>query len=56
MPTKTPLIGIDWGTSNCRGYLLSATGNVLDHVSDPRGIATVLLGRQLGLSDDCSNE
>jgi len=56
MPTRTPLIGIDWGTSNCRGYLLGATGNVLDHVSDPRGIATVENNQfQLVLEDICGN-
>ena len=35
------LIGVDWGTSNFRAFLLDAAGNVLDRRSGPHGILTV---------------
>ena len=41
MSTTIPLIGIDWGTSNCRGYLLSPDGEILEQTSSARGIASV---------------
>ncbi len=41
MPTTTPLIGIDWGTSNLRGYLLSPGGDILEQTSSTRGIGNV---------------
>ena len=41
MSTTTPLIGIDWGTSNLRGYLLSPGGDILEQTSSTRGIGNV---------------
>ena len=35
------LIGIDWGTSSLRAFLISAGGDVLDQVSRPHGIMHV---------------
>lgn len=35
------LIGIDWGTSNFRAFLLAASGNVIDRRAGPHGIMTV---------------
>ena len=39
------LIGVDWGTSNFRAFLLSASGAILDRRSGPHGIMTVSEGR-----------
>ncbi len=41
MSTTTPLIGIDWGTSNLRGYLLSPGGDILEQTSSSQGIGNV---------------
>lgn len=35
------LIGIDWGTSSFRAYLMTASGQLLDQVSDQTGILRV---------------
>ena len=35
------LIGVDWGTSNFRAFLLDASGAILDRRSGPHGIMTV---------------
>jgi 2-dehydro-3-deoxygalactonokinase len=37
----TPLLGIDWGTSNRRAYLLDQTGKVVRGVTDDQGILAV---------------
>ena len=36
--SEPALIGIDWGTSSLRAFLIGAGGEVLDHVSKPLGI------------------
>lgn len=53
--SEPALIGIDWGTSSLRAFLISATGEVLDKVSSPEGIMHVkdsdfeaVLGRLIG--------
>jgi len=38
------LVGVDWGTSNFRAFLLDATGKILDRRSGPHGIMTVPAG------------
>ena len=43
--TEPKLIGVDWGTSSLRAYLLGAGGVVLDRTSAPRGIMAVEDGR-----------
>jgi 2-dehydro-3-deoxygalactonokinase len=35
------LIGVDWGTTSCRAYLVGSDGKVLDHVADGAGIMRV---------------
>ena len=35
------LIGVDWGTTNFRAFLIGADGAILDRRSGPRGILTV---------------
>ena len=39
--TEAALIAVDWGTTNCRAYLLDRSGAVLDRVSARRGILNV---------------
>jgi 2-dehydro-3-deoxygalactonokinase len=39
------LIGVDWGTSNFRAFLLAASGAILDRRSGPHGIMAVSEGR-----------
>ncbi|MEW7006616.1 2-dehydro-3-deoxygalactonokinase [Lentilitoribacter sp. EG35] len=36
--SKPTLIGIDWGTSSLRAFLIGARGEVLDSISKPQGI------------------
>lgn len=39
MPTAKPaLIGIDWGTSSLRAFLIARDGQILDQASSPQGI------------------
>ena len=39
---STPhLIGLDWGTTSCRAYLIGADGAVLERVTDGPGILRV---------------
>jgi 2-dehydro-3-deoxygalactonokinase len=38
------LIGVDWGTSSCRAYLIDRTGQVLDRVVDGKGILQIAHG------------
>ncbi len=38
---KAALIGVDWGTSNFRAFLLDGAGAVLDRRAGPHGILTV---------------
>jgi len=33
--SKAVLIGVDWGTSTLRAYLIDAGGNVLEHLQAP---------------------
>ncbi|MEP2532715.1 2-dehydro-3-deoxygalactonokinase [Shimia sp.] len=42
--SKPALIGIDWGTSSLRAFLIGAGGEVLDQVSKPEGIMHVKNG------------
>ena len=35
------LIGLDWGTTSCRAYLIGADGAVLERVTDGPGILKV---------------
>jgi 2-dehydro-3-deoxygalactonokinase len=37
--TPPPIVGINWGSSNFRAFLIDAAGQVLDLVEQPRGIA-----------------
>ncbi len=39
------LIGVDWGTSNFRAFLLDPSGDILDRRSGPHGILSVTDGR-----------
>ncbi|UPH70269.1 2-dehydro-3-deoxygalactonokinase [Abyssibius alkaniclasticus] len=39
--TDARLIGVDWGTSSFRAYLLNDNGELLDRVSSPSGILNV---------------
>jgi 2-dehydro-3-deoxygalactonokinase len=39
------LIGVDWGTSNFRAFLIAASGTILDRRSGPHGIMAVAEGR-----------
>ena len=39
--SKPALIGIDWGTSSLRAFLIGAGGEVLDHISKPFGIMQI---------------
>lgn len=39
--SKPVLIGIDWGTSSLRAFLIGSTGQVLDSVFSPQGIMQV---------------
>jgi len=39
--SQPALIGIDWGTSNFRAFLLGASGDVIDRRAGPHGIMTV---------------
>lgn len=42
--SEPALIGIDWGTSSLRAFLIGAQGEVLDGVSSPKGIMQVAGG------------
>jgi len=42
--SEPALIGIDWGTSSLRAFLIGAGGEVLDQVSKPKGIMHVKNG------------
>jgi 2-dehydro-3-deoxygalactonokinase len=39
------LIGVDWGTSNFRAFLLDSAGTILDRRAGPNGIMTVTDGK-----------
>lgn len=39
--SEPALIGIDWGTSSLRAFLIGAGGEVLDHISKPLGIMQI---------------
>src|SRR5688572_21624549 len=41
MSDPVALIGIDWGTSSFRAFLLDAAGRILDRRSGPQGILSV---------------
>src|SRR5882672_211938 len=46
VPMARPaLIGVDWGTSNFRAFLLDAAGKILDRRAGPHGIMTVAEGK-----------
>ncbi len=42
---EAALIGVDWGTSNFRAFLLGGGGEILDRRAGPHGILTVVEGR-----------
>ena len=42
--SKPHLIGLDWGTTSCRAYLIDAEGKVLDRQADGPGILKVEQG------------
>ena len=44
MPDGGALIGVDWGTSAFRAFLLDSTGAILDRRAAPRGILAVKAG------------
>jgi 2-dehydro-3-deoxygalactonokinase len=44
MPSPPALIGLDWGTTSLRGYLMAADGTVLDSVARPWGIQQLPAG------------
>ena len=39
--SSAALIGVDWGTSNFRAFLLDSSGKILDRRAGPHGIMTV---------------
>ncbi|MEQ8306114.1 MAG: 2-dehydro-3-deoxygalactonokinase [Hoeflea sp.] len=39
--SEAALIGVDWGTSSLRAFLIGGTGEVIDRVSSPEGIMQV---------------
>ena len=39
--SNAKLIGIDWGTSSLRAFLIDGNGKVLDHLYTPKGIMQV---------------
>ena len=39
--SKPRLIGLDWGTTSCRAYLIGTDGAVLDRITDGPGILRV---------------
>ena len=41
LDAEPALIGVDWGTSSCRAYLIDAQGRVLDTVAGKKGILQV---------------
>jgi 2-dehydro-3-deoxygalactonokinase len=41
MSVTPVLIGVDWGTSSFRAYLINSTGGVIDSISAPEGILNV---------------
>ncbi len=43
--SQAALIGVDWGTSNFRAFLLDASGTILDRRAGPHGIMTVADGK-----------
>lgn len=43
-PAKADLIGLDWGTSSCRAYLLGAEGVILAQARAPFGLMAVNAG------------
>jgi len=43
--SEAALIGVDWGTSNFRAFLLDAAGTILDRRAGPHGILTVADGK-----------
>ena len=45
MAEPPALIGVDWGTSNFRAFLLDAAGAILDRRAGPHGIMTVSEGK-----------
>lgn len=49
--TSTPLLGIDWGTSNRRAYLLDERGNLVRQHSDDAGILHVAGNFEVSLKD-----
>ncbi len=50
--TKPKLIGVDWGTSSLRAYLLAEDGVVLGRSASPRGIMAVADGAFAAALDD----
>ncbi|MGI9436471.1 MAG: 2-dehydro-3-deoxygalactonokinase [Geminicoccaceae bacterium] len=44
-PGRTALIGVDWGTSSLRAYLMDAHGQILDTVHADKGILHIEPGR-----------
>lgn len=41
VPATSALIGVDWGTSSFRAYLISGNGELLEQVTGPAGIMSV---------------
>ena len=39
--SEPALIGVDWGTTSFRAFLIGAEGEVIDGVSSPEGIMQV---------------
>lgn len=46
------LIGVDWGTSSCRAYLIAADGRIISSISTPKGILHVTDGAFTQVLDD----
>lgn len=40
-PHADPIVGINWGSSNFRAYLIGPGGDVLDSLESPAGVATL---------------
>src|SRR5262245_60186551 len=41
---KAELIGLDWGTTSFRGYLIEGEGSIVARIAEPQGILNVANG------------
>ena len=52
MDSTPDFIGIDWGTSSFRAFLLTADGQLLDHITQDAGIKRIQQGAFSAIIDD----